>query len=399
MNGTFKNLTISAVLLSFSVSAYASGALPVEDTQHRSETTVIMQQAMDQNSDSATREAAVNTLLANIENYQSAGTSGNKGIYEDNLSARLKAIDSIWSLGEIGDPRLMGKLSKFYSESDDVLKINLLISMGKLKKNAKAGPYMFDIAADARETGVVRAAAFEMLEHIGYPSTVVNLTPSKETGIEKADLIYTGGITGTISGWVSPDLPIGHAGVFIGTEVKNGKIGVIIADCVPDNFKPGGVRNIDSWANFPHHFMYPYYGNRTTSTKPTAAQRERIAKLAVAMGKKGLTYSDTHGSQKGPLKFDCVGYTEFLYEAVGLNPTENSYETGWGWPLTPWEQFIAVKPAPAKPASPIYVPNQNIVMPSQAIITNAFGALGGAFGMGGVRAAEVSTDIQPELIN
>jgi hypothetical protein len=258
---------------------------------------------------------------------------------------------------------------------------------------------MFDIAADARETAVVRAAAFEMLAHIGYPSTVVNLTPSKETGIEKADLIYTGGITGTISGWFSPDLPIGHAGIFIGTEVKDGKIKVVIADCVPDNFKPGGVRNIDSWSNFTHHFMYPYYGNRTTARKPTAAQRERIARLAVTMGGQGLTYSDTHFSQKGPLKFDCVGYTEFLYEAVGLNPTENSYETGTGWPLTPWEQFIAVKPAPAKPASPIYVPNQNIIMPSQAIITNAFGALGGAFGMGGVRAAEVSTNIQPELIN
>ena len=392
MNGTFKNLTLTAVLLSFSVSAYATNALPVDDTRHKSETTVLMQQAMDEGSDSATRDSAVDALLANIENYQSAALnaskSANKGVYEDNLKARLKAIDSIWSLGEIGDPRLMSKLSKFYGEADDVVKMNLIISMGKLKSNTKAGPYLFGVASNPQETAVVRSVAFEMLEHINYPSTVLNLVPSKEVGIEQADLIFTGGITGTISGWVSPDLPIGHAGLFVGTEIKNGKISVVIADCVPDNFKPGGVRNIDSWNNFTHHFMYPYYGNRTTPVKPTAAQRERIARLAIEMGKRGLTYSDTHGSQKGPLKFDCVGYTEFLYEAVGLNPTENSYETGWGWPLTPWEQFIALKPN-VKPQGQIILPNNaTIIMPGQAIITQGFNALSGAFG---VRAPEASS--------
>lgn len=398
MIGNFKKLTLVSVLLSFTAQAYATGALPADNSQPRTETSVYMQQAIDQAGTPA-GEAAVEALLANIENYQAQADakSANKGPYEDNLKARLKAIDSIWSLGEIGDPRLMSKLSKFYTEADDVIKINLLISMGKLKNNTKAGPYMFDVAADTRETEVVRAAAFEMLEHIGYPSTVINVQRSARVGIEKSDLIYTGGITGTISGWFSPDLPIGHAGLFVGTEVKNGKIKVVIADCVPDNFKPGGVRNIDSWSNFTHHFMYPYYGNRTTAVKPTAAQRERIAKLAIEMGKKGLTYSDTHFSQKGPVKFDCVGYTEFLYEAVGLNPTENSYETGTGWPLTPWEQFISVKPQ-VQPASPIIVPSHNIVMPSQAIITNGFNALGGAFGMGGVRAPEVNTNIQPEII-
>ena len=391
MNGTLKNLTLISAIFCFPAQAFATDA-----TLHQSETTAYIQQASQ--GDEASRAAAVDALLANIETYQAAAASPNKGPYEDNLKARLKAIDSIWSLGEIGDPRLMGKLSKFYTEADDVIKMNLLISMGKLKSNTKAGPYLFDIAANVQESEVVRSVAFEMLEHIGYPSTVINVQRSAKVGIEKADLIFTGGITGTISGWVSPDLPIGHAGLFVGTEVKNGKIKVVIADCVPDNFKPGGVRNIDSWNNFTHHFMYPYYGHRTTPVKPTAAQRERIAKLAIAMGKKGLTYSDTPASQKGPLKFDCVGYTEFLYEAVGLNPTENSYETGWGWPLTPWEQFIAVKPAAAsKPAGALIVTNQSVAGPSQAIITNGFSALGGAFGMTGLRAPEVNTDIRPEI--
>jgi hypothetical protein len=389
MNGTFKNLTLISALLCFTAQANATGTIPAETP--KSETTILMEQAQ------AGSEAAVNELLANIEDYKS-GASVNKGPYEDNLKARLKAIDSIWALGQIGDPRLMTKLTKFYNDSDDVLKINLIISIGKLKNNAKAGPYMFNVAADARETEVVRAAAFELLEHIGYPSTVVNLQRSA-TGIDKADLIYTGGITGSISGWFSPDLPIGHAGLFVGTEAKDGKIKVIIADCVPDNFKPGGVRNIDSWYNFTHHYMYPYYGNRTTKVKPTAEQRERIAKLGIAMGKRGLHYSDTHFSQKGPVDFDCVGYTEFLYESVGLNPTENSYETGAGWPLTPWEQFISVQPGPLKPASPIIVPNQHIVTPNQGIITNAFGALNNAFGRKSADLPEVSTDIQPEIID
>lgn len=425
MKSTFKNLTLTAVLLSLSVSVYASTGVKnissENDPAARCSAIAALGAAGDEASakelaalindlDPAVRSCAVRAagesknefaeeaLLANIEGYQAAGVS--KGPYENNLKARLKAIDSIWALGEIGNPRLMSKLSKFYKEADDVIKMNLMISIGKLKANSKAGPFLFNVAADAGETEVVRSVAFEMLEHIGYPSTVVNLAPSKNTGIEKADMIFTGGITGTISGWVSPDLPIGHAGLFVGTETKNGKINVLIADCVPDNFKPaGGVRNIDSWNNFTHHFMYPYYGNRTTPVKPTAAQRQRIVKLALAMGKKGLTYSDTHGSQKGPLKFDCVGYTEFLYEAVGLNPTENSYETGWGWPLTPWEQFIATKPnAPAK--SEIIQPNNgNIIVPDQAIITGNFASLTGALGMNGVQAPEVATDITPVLVD
>lgn len=398
MNGIFKTLTLISTLLCFAARTYATGTLPAENALPRSETAVLLEQAMDQNSGAGAREAAVEALLGNVENYQAAARSANKGVYEDNLKARLKAIDSIWSLGEIGDPRLMPRLSKFYTEADDVVKMNLLISIGKLKQNAKAGPYLFDIAANPRETEIVRSVAFEMLEQIGYPSTVINLTRSAKAGAEKADLIFTGGVTGTISGWVSPDLPIGHAGVFIGTEARDGKIKVLIADCVPDNFKPGGVRNIDSWYNFTHHFMYPYYGHRTTPVKPTAAQRERIASLAIEMGKQGLHYSDTHLSQKGPKDFDCVGYTEFLYEAVGLNPTEDKLETGWGWPLTPWEQFIAVKPSVARPAGQIIVPSHNIVLPNQALITNGFNALSGAFGMGGVRSAEIGGDIQPEPV-
>ncbi len=398
MKGTLKNLALISALLCFSARAYAAATLPEEYSQNISpETAMVMKQAMDQANDGATREAAVDKLLANVRNYQTS--IGKKGPYESNLKARLKAIDSIWSLGEIGDPRLMGKLSEFYTEADDVVKMNLLISMGKLKKNQKSGPYMFDVAASARESEAVRAVAFEMLEHIGYPSVVLNLTRSVTTGIEKGDLIYTGGIIGTIGSWGNPDLPVGHAGIFVGTEAKDGKINVIIGDCVPNNFKPGGVRNIYSWKNFTHQFMYPYYGNRTTPVKPTPGQREGIAKLALELGKKGLKYTNTHIPQKGPEVFDCVGYVEYIYEQNGLNPTDDSYETGWGWPLTPWEQFFATRPNVQEPGVIILPNNGNIIVPDPAIITGNFGPLTGAFGTKAAQAPEVNTDIQPEILN
>jgi hypothetical protein len=325
-------------------------------------------------------EGAAGALLENVESYLAAASR--KGAYEDDLVARLKALDSIWALGEIGNPRLMNKLSDFYADADDVVKVNLVISMGKLKKNSKAGPYLFGIAASPAESEIVRAAAFEMLEKVGYPSVVVNVGPSSSKGAEKGDLIFTGGMTGTISDWFNEMVPVGHAGIFAGTEIKDGKIRVVIADCVPDNFKPGGVRNVYSFYDFTHHFMYPYYGNRTPKVKPTAAQREAIVALALDYGTRGLKYSGTHLSQKGPREFDCVGYTEFIYESVGLNPTEDSYETGWGWPLTPAEQFEATVSNTGRPGlivTPVFQP----LADRGALILRDGGALMRSFGMDG----------------
>ena len=294
-------------------------------------------------------QEAVNALLTNVGVYL-AGSSA-KGPYEDDLRARLKAIDSIWALGEIGSPSVMAKLREFYSAADAVLRVNLAISVGKLGPNPHSVPYLRSIAASAAEAGAVRAAAFEMLEERGETAAVPGLAASAP-GIEPGDLVYTGGIVGSVGSFGTSDLPIGHAGIFLGTEVRNNRLYVLIADCVPDNFEPyGGVRNIDSWKNFTHHFKFPYYGNRTTRRAPTQAQRQAIVRLARDMGGRGLTYSDSHFTQKGPDAFDCVGYTEFVYEQAGLNPTDNSYETGWGWPLTPWEQFEATASNAARGAA------------------------------------------------
>jgi len=341
--------------------------------------------------------AAAEALLSTVEDYQASGFL--KGAYEENLKARLKAIDAIWALGEIGDPELMPRLEKFYSQADHVLRVNLVISMGRLKKAAKAGPYLYKIAADPEEAEAVRAAAFEMLDQIGYPSAMPSLVRSREAGIEKADLIFTGGIVGTVSGWVSPDFPIGHAGIFAGTEAKNGKINVVIADCVPNNFKPGGVRNIYSWYNFTHQYKFPFYGNRTTPVRPTAAQRERIVSLGLAMGRKGLRYNDTHLQQKGPLEFDCVGYTEYIYEAAGLNPTPSSYETGLGWPLTPFEQFAATRPGARVQDAAALPSDGHLSLPGQAALTNAYNSAAAAFGLKAADLPEINDSILPELID
>lgn len=318
--------------------------------------------------------AAIDSLLSGIEAYGAAGA--NKGAFEDNLKARLKVIDSIWALGEIGDPRLMPKLAEFYAGSDDVLKINLLVSMGKLKGAAKAGPYLSAIAADTREAEVVRAAAYEMLEHMGYPAPAAALAAPRNVGMEKGDLIFTGGIVGTISGWVSPDMPVGHSGIFAGTEVKDGRLRVVLADCVPNAFKPGGVRNIYAWHKFTRDYKFPFYGNRTSKARPTPAQREFIVKKALAMGGLGLKYKLF---QKGPTEYDCVNYTEFLYESAGLNPTPDGYESGAGWPFTPWEQFEASRPGraplPARSASAGVNSPMNLdnIRKEIASLTRAFG--------------------------
>ena len=392
MNWTFKKLPLSAFTLFLSVSAYAS--VREEDFLHQLHDPAKVAEVKNlAYSSRAERKLMSKNLLANIEHYMTNA----RGPYEDDIKARLEAIDSIWELGEMGEPELMSRLEEFYSKSDDVIKINLIISIGKLKNNSKGGPFLYNIAASAEETEPVRAAAFEMLDRVGYPAAVNNLARSKRMGIERGDLVYTGGMLGSMAGWFNPDLPVGHSGLFMGTEVNNGKINILVTDCIPNYFTPGGVRNIRSWYYFTHHFFYPYYGNRTTPVKPTPAQRESLVELGYKLGGLGLRYNNTHLTQKGPVEFDCVGYTEYIYEQVGLNPTDNSYEEGIGWPLTPWEQFISVRPnfpdrdRQAAPAS--------LVEKHPRRITVDFMNLPADFAVKGLQAPEINTDIRSSAAN
>ncbi|MCX5784161.1 MAG: HEAT repeat domain-containing protein [Elusimicrobia bacterium] len=284
---------------------------------------------------------AAEALLANFEDYH---RKIRKGAYENNLGARLSAIDSIWSLGEIGDPITLKKLWRLYSESDEVVKLNMAVSAGKAKsKDGKQ--FLYNIAGSAQDSSAVRAAAYELLAGLKAPMPAVGRVFS--AGMEKGDIIYTGGWLGIPQSWIK-DLPVGHVGLFGGADVRNGRIVVTIYDCQPNEFKPaGGVRKIFSWSDFTQQHKYPFYGNRTTSVHPTQVQRELIIKAAIS--KLGRRYNNTHIGPKGPDTFDCVGYAEYAYEAAGLNPTPDDQETGLGWPLTPAEQFAATVPNQSAP--------------------------------------------------
>lgn len=334
-------------------------------------------------------EFAAEALLAGVKEYSAANLK--RGPYENNLRARLKVLDAIWSLGEIGNPKVMEKLLKLYGEADDVVKINMVIGAGKTKSES-ASRFLYKIAGMTMESGVVRAAAYEMLEANKAPAPAAQ--PSLAEGMERGDLIFTGGIFGVPQPIVG-DLPIGHAGLFGGTETSGGKVVVVIYDCVPDSFKPyGGVRKIFSFTNFTHQNNYAFYGNRVSRLRPTAYQREQIIKAAIA--KVGHHYSDSHFAQKGPEDFDCVGYTEYAYESAGLNPTPNKEETGWGWPLTPAEQFAATTANPRAAAAAVQplIPPAGTA-PSPALVTRGAAALTTAFGMTGLPLPQVNTSIQP----
>jgi hypothetical protein len=309
MNSTVKHITFTALILSLAASAYAFD------------------------------DSATDALLGNVEAYLSSAKS--VGQYESDLKARLKAIDSIWALGEMGSPQVMEKLKQFYAESDDTIRMNLLVSIGKLKPNPYSAPYLRAVAASPEESGFVRAAAFEMLDILGESPAAENFVPSDKPGIERGDMIFRGGIFGALDPEAQKHLPVGHVGIFTGTEVRNGRLYVMISDANSNDSIPPGVRNISSWENFTGHFKHPYYGNRTSAIRPSEAQRDQIVRMAREMGTRGLRYNTTHFSQKGPKEYDCVGYTEYLYEQAGLNPTEDKHETGPNWPLTPWEQFEA----------------------------------------------------------
>ncbi len=395
---SFKNLSLTAALISISVSAYAADpcaaikamtpeklAAAVNDPNPEIQSCAIRAAGESRN------ELAAEALLANVSEYQAASRS--RGPFEDNLKARLKAIDSIWSLGEIGSPKVMARLMKLYKGSDDTLKINIAVGAGKTKSKG-AEDFLYGIAGNPSEDNVVRAAAYEMLGDRRGPAPDL----SAKNGMEKGDIIFTGGVFGIPQDWIG-DLPIGHVGLYGGTEVKDGKIVVVIYDCVPDNFKPyGGVRKIFSFTNFTHQNHYAFYGNRVPDKRPTAEQRDLIIKAAVS--KLGHHYADAHFSQKGPDIFDCVGYAEYAYEAAGLNPTPNDQETGWGWPLTPAEQFAATFPnnragveqTPAAGGT-IIIPSQEIIVPQQAIITQAGAALQNAFGLQVQDLPEVNMNI------
>lgn len=321
-------------------------------------------------------EHAVPLLVASIDSY--LGGAGNKGAYEDDFRARMAALDAVWALGEINSPVVMKELQRLYRSSDEVFRLNIAFGAGK-QGVEKAAAFLRAVAVNVNETEPVRSAAFEILDRLGRSEGLSAAPSVVSSAITPADLLYTGGQTGTISEWFADMLPIGHTGIYGGTRIEDGRILPVIYDCVPNYFKPGGVRTV-GWYNYTHHFKHPLYAVKTSKTPPTAAQRETI--LSVARELQGKDYGLTHVQQKGPDTFDCVGYSEHAYERAGINVTPDEYETGWGWPLTPAEQYDFAVNVGARPGAWAQQTPSGIIAPNPGIITGSFGALGAAFGSG-----------------
>ncbi|MBI4656707.1 MAG: HEAT repeat domain-containing protein [Elusimicrobia bacterium] len=306
---------------------------------------------------------AVDKLLDNIDDY--VRDQKHKGAYEENLKKKLKAIDSIWALGEIGDPIVMSSLLNFYDESDETVRMNIIISIGKFKTKG-ARNILEILIKSSNETVVIKSMAFEMLDEMkGSPENLIMAQPSPSS-IRSGDLIYSGGLTGAPL-IITGELPVGHAGIFAGTEIENGKITPVIADCVPNWFKPyGGVRKIIKWKHFLHNYKYPFYGNRTLKMPPDEKQRQDIVQIALQMAAAGFKYTEKHLQQKGPELYDCVGFTEAVYERAGMNPTPNEKESGWGWPLTVAEQFESTVSNSLIPPTTIPMPEILLAEPNPA---------------------------------
>lgn len=216
--------------------------------------------------------------------------AGAEGLLPGDEGRRLM-IDAVWALGETGGPGAEAALDAAFEPADRTTRLNITAALAKLRSRAKV-PSAEEFAAAAAH-------------------------------MEPGDIVFRKGYFGLLNPFIGART-VGHVGVYAGVE--NGKP-MIIEGWVPVRKAP-----LEEFAA-----GWPFYGNYTTLPKPTAAQREQVLKYSLAQ--LGKAYDYLHSGQKGPLSFDCVGLAEAAYESAGLNPTPDEFETGWGWPLTPTEQY------------------------------------------------------------
>jgi hypothetical protein len=133
---------------------------------------------------------------------------------------------------------------------------------------------------------------------------------------------------------------IGHAALVLDRiyDVSVGRpLGKALASLSLEDFKSEG----------------PYWGAKAVKDSPrptTIEPREwdqwqaRVLDKVQFLIRSGVTYDYAHLYQKGKradsghFLFDCVGFTEHIWESFGYNPTPDRYEKSWGWPLTVREQ-------------------------------------------------------------
>lgn len=236
------------------------------------------------NSAPAGRSAA---LLRVLEAGNSGRPSGDEG--------RRLLIDAVWALGETGGPGAEAALYRVLNSADRTTRLNVAAALAKLRAGDGSG----------RKTGAIQDLA------------------AATAHLEPGDILFRKGYFGLLNPAVGART-VGHVGIYSGME--NGEPMVI------EGWVPVRKATLEKFLN-----GWPFYGNYTTAPKPDAAQRGLVLKFAQAQ--LGKVYDYVHTAQKGPLSFDCVGLAEAAYEYAGLNPTPDDFETGWGWPLTPTEQY------------------------------------------------------------
>ena len=180
-----------------------------------------------------------------------------------------------------------------------------------------------------------------MLEHIGYPSAVINLTLEERRHRERRhDLHRRHNRHYRQLGQPRP--PIGHAGLFADTEIKNGRINVIIQTACPITSSPAACAISTPGRISPTRYMYPYYGNRTTAPNPPPPSASAWSSWAWA-GSQRPQVQQHHFSER-PALFDCVGY-RIIYEQIGLNP-RRQLRVRRGWPAHPLGTVRGDQPTP-----------------------------------------------------
>jgi len=233
-------------------------------------------------------------LIDELEALSSGGTQ--KAAFSNGHDANIRLIDAVWALGETGGPASGWALRDAAKTADRPVRLNIAAALDKIDARAGLG----------RRGGNGLPAAH----------------------LKQGDILFRKGYFGVLNSAIGAQT-VGHVGVYAGYE--DGEH-MVIEGWLPVRKVPLKVF-VGGW---------PYYGNYTTSPEPTTAQRDLIVDYVREQLGKG--YDMAHTIQKGPVKFDCVGLAEAAYEAAGLNPTPDEFETGWGWPLTPTEQYEHMAP-------------------------------------------------------
>ncbi|MEA3306505.1 MAG: YiiX/YebB-like N1pC/P60 family cysteine hydrolase [Elusimicrobiota bacterium] len=232
-----------------------------------------------------------NNSLPNKSN--GAGFSGN----------RFALINVMWALGELGSSASVETIVKSFSSADQTMRLNMMAALSKIKSPQAS-------------------AALNKIMVAGQSKEINNM--------EAGDIVYRKGIF-SLHDPITKTQFVGHAGIYVGEE--NGKPMII-----------------ESWIRARkitlHEYInkWPFYGNYTTSPKPSVAQRNKI--VDYMFSKVGVKHDILHIRQKGPDKFDCVGLAEAAYEAAGLKipPLINLKPVGAGLllPLNNMRMFFQI---------------------------------------------------------